>query len=154
MHGNVHWLASKLAKFCQYTLTLHRSPSCFMSSFSTMFGQARVNVGPGASIQEWIQEGLSGLVGTQLGDSTPPYPGHFRRSDDILVIAQRAFLDDLPKASLEACPNTLIGFVGEQVEIRGTVDLQTTFSIGRDTKTILIKFTVVNTWASYNIILG
>ncbi|RDX58563.1 hypothetical protein CR513_62113, partial [Mucuna pruriens] len=40
------------------------------------------------------------------------------------------------------------------VEIRGTIDLQTTFGPRLDTKSIPIKLTVVNAWTSYNIILG
>ncbi|RDY03065.1 hypothetical protein CR513_13412, partial [Mucuna pruriens] len=50
----------------------------------------------------------------------------------------------LLELSLEECLGTLTGFTGEQVEIRGTIDLKTTFDMGSDAKTITIKFTIAN----------
>ncbi|RDX86453.1 hypothetical protein CR513_32209, partial [Mucuna pruriens] len=55
---------------------------------------------------------------------------------------------------LEACSRILIGFAGEHVEIRGAIDLRTTFGAGLDVKIVLLRFTVINAQASYNIILG
>ncbi|RDX68725.1 hypothetical protein CR513_52258, partial [Mucuna pruriens] len=49
----------------------------------------------------------------------------------------------LPESSLEECLGALIGFTGEQVEIRGKVDLETMFGMGSNAKTITIKFTGV-----------
>ncbi|RDX89855.1 hypothetical protein CR513_28361, partial [Mucuna pruriens] len=48
----------------------------------------------------------------------------------------------------------LIGFAREQVEIRGAIDLRTTFGVGLDTKIVLLRFTVIIAQAFYNIILG
>ncbi|RDX95504.1 hypothetical protein CR513_21960, partial [Mucuna pruriens] len=47
----------------------------------------------------------------------------------------------MAEEKLEACLSTLIGFVGEQVEIWGTIDLQTTFGAGSDVKIIPFRFT-------------
>ncbi|RDY03661.1 hypothetical protein CR513_12729, partial [Mucuna pruriens] len=55
----------------------------------------------------------------------------------------------LLEMSLKECSSTLIGFARE-VEICKTIDLQTTFGAGPDTKTITIKFTVVNTWCQHS----
>ncbi|RDY02399.1 hypothetical protein CR513_14147, partial [Mucuna pruriens] len=49
----------------------------------------------------------------------------------------------LPKSDLEEYPSTLIGFIGE-----------TTFRVGPNAKTIIVKFTIINARTSYNIILG
>jgi len=49
---------------------------------------------------------------------------------------------------------SLLGFVGESVEIIGYVDLRTTFGEGENAKTIVIKYIVVYARSSYNIILG
>ncbi|RDX67129.1 hypothetical protein CR513_54021, partial [Mucuna pruriens] len=55
---------------------------------------------------------------------------------------------------LEACPGTLLGFIGEQqVEIEGAIN-RLTFGASLDVKTVLLRFTVVDALASYNIILG
>ncbi|RDX83674.1 Retrovirus-related Pol polyprotein from transposon opus, partial [Mucuna pruriens] len=58
------------------------------------------------------------------------------------------------ESRLEECASTLIGFSGEQVEIRGCIKIKTTFGMGRDAKTILIKYIVVIVRTSYNVILG
>ncbi|RDX95246.1 hypothetical protein CR513_22255, partial [Mucuna pruriens] len=52
------------------------------------------------------------------------------------------------------CLGTLFGFAGEQMEIHGMVEIETTFGTRLNAKTISITFTVVNAWASYNMILG
>ncbi|RDX57907.1 hypothetical protein CR513_62815, partial [Mucuna pruriens] len=41
----------------------------------------------------------------------------------------------------------------EQVEIRGTVEIETVFEIGTNARAILVTYIVVNTWASYNMII-
>ncbi|RDX87044.1 hypothetical protein CR513_31540, partial [Mucuna pruriens] len=48
----------------------------------------------------------------------------------------------------------LYGFAGERVPIKGTVELETTFGDRNGTRTILVLYTVVDTEASYNIIIG
>ncbi|RDY01175.1 hypothetical protein CR513_15538, partial [Mucuna pruriens] len=55
--------------------------------------------------------------------------------------------------NLAKCSSTLFGFVGEHVEIRGIIELENTFGMGSNAKTIPITFTIVNAWASYNVIL-
>ncbi|RDY05678.1 hypothetical protein CR513_10464, partial [Mucuna pruriens] len=40
------------------------------------------------------------------------------------------------------------------MEIRGVISLETTIGVGSNAKTITMKFTVINTRTSYNIILG
>jgi len=47
-----------------------------------------------------------------------------------------------------------VGFSGEQVEVRGHVDLRTTFSNEHVAKTIVIRYLVVNAPSSYNLLLG
>jgi len=48
----------------------------------------------------------------------------------------------------------LVGFSGEQVEVWGCVDLQTTFIDGRVSRTIVIRYVGVKTPSSYNMLLG
>jgi len=48
----------------------------------------------------------------------------------------------------------LYGFVGDQVEVRGHVELRTTFSDGTSSRTINIRYLVVNAPSAYNILLG
>ncbi|RDX86730.1 hypothetical protein CR513_31903, partial [Mucuna pruriens] len=48
----------------------------------------------------------------------------------------------IPESSLEECLGTLIGIVGEEVEICRIIDLRTMFGTGSDTKALTIKFTV------------
>ncbi|RDY10686.1 hypothetical protein CR513_04756, partial [Mucuna pruriens] len=78
-----------------------------------------------------------------------------RRYEQQVMIVQNDF-QKLGKAKeeLEACLGTFTGFMGEQVEIRGAIDLQTTFGAGPNVKIVLLRFMIVNTQASYNIILG
>ncbi|RDX98181.1 hypothetical protein CR513_18954, partial [Mucuna pruriens] len=59
----------------------------------------------------------------------------------------------LLKSSMEECSSTLIGFTSKQVEIQGTIDLRTTFGARTDAKTMTVRFTVVNAWASHDMIL-
>ncbi|RDX65770.1 hypothetical protein CR513_55544, partial [Mucuna pruriens] len=60
----------------------------------------------------------------------------------------------LLESKLEECPSTLISLSGKQIEIRGVIHLETTFEVGPSTRTITIKFMVINARTSYNIILG
>jgi len=61
---------------------------------------------------------------------------------------------DLPKEVMRAHRGSLLGFVGESVEIIGYVDLRTTFGGGENAKTIATKYIVVDARSSYNINLG
>ncbi|RDX93886.1 hypothetical protein CR513_23788, partial [Mucuna pruriens] len=54
------------------------------------------------------------------------------------------------ESSLEDCLGTLIGFAGEQVEIRGMISLETILGTGSTWKAIKMTFTVVNSPTSYN----
>jgi len=48
----------------------------------------------------------------------------------------------------------LYGFVGDQVEVRGYIELRTTFTDGTVARTEKIKYLVVNAPSAYNILLG
>jgi len=48
----------------------------------------------------------------------------------------------------------LYGFVGDQVEVRGYLELRTTFTDGTASRTESIRYLVVNTNSTYNILLG
>ncbi|RDY12366.1 hypothetical protein CR513_02858, partial [Mucuna pruriens] len=60
----------------------------------------------------------------------------------------------LKPIDMEPCTGKLYGFTGEQVEIRGEIELETTFGEGNHTRTISILYTIVDVEASYNIIMG
>lgn len=49
---------------------------------------------------------------------------------------------------------SLVGFSGEQVEVRGYVELKTTIGEGRNAKTLRVRYMLVKARSSYNIILG
>jgi len=48
----------------------------------------------------------------------------------------------------------LVGFARDQVEVRGYVDLRTTFSDDKAARTVVIRYVVVNTPSAYNLLLG
>ena len=48
----------------------------------------------------------------------------------------------------------LYGFAGDQVEVRGHIELRTTFTDGTTSRTANIKYLVVNSPSAYNILLG
>jgi len=48
----------------------------------------------------------------------------------------------------------LVGFSGDQVEVRGYVELRTTFSNESAARTITIRYIVVNVSSAYNLLLG
>ncbi|RDX66812.1 hypothetical protein CR513_54381, partial [Mucuna pruriens] len=56
--------------------------------------------------------------------------------------------------NLTRCKGVLYGFAGELVPILGTVEIDTTFGDKNGAKTIPVTYTVVNSEASYNIIMG
>ncbi|XP_068503924.1 uncharacterized protein [Phaseolus vulgaris] len=55
---------------------------------------------------------------------------------------------------LRPYPRCLYGFVGDQVEVRGYIELRTTFTDGAVARTEKIKYLVVNAPSAYNILLG
>ena len=48
----------------------------------------------------------------------------------------------------------LFGFVGDQVEVKEHVELRTTFSDGTSSRTISIRYLVVNVVSAYHMLLG
>jgi len=48
----------------------------------------------------------------------------------------------------------LVGFTHDQVEVRGYLELGTTFSDENTTKTITVKYIVANASFAYNLLLG
>jgi len=48
----------------------------------------------------------------------------------------------------------LYGFAGDQVEVRGHLELRTTFTDGVASRTEIIRYMVVNASSAYNILLG
>ena len=59
-----------------------------------------------------------------------------------------------PIDQLRPFDGVLVGFSGHQVEVKGYVDLRTTFRDKEDAKTIFIRYIVVNAPSSYNLLLG
>jgi len=71
------------------------------------------------------------------------------------VMFWEAFVSlQIPRDQLLPFDGVLVGFSGEQVEVRGYVNLRTTFSDEHAAKTIIIKYIVVNAPSSYNMLLG
>ncbi|RDX96719.1 hypothetical protein CR513_20590, partial [Mucuna pruriens] len=60
----------------------------------------------------------------------------------------------LLESSLEDCLGTLIGFTGEQVQIRGVINLEMILGTRSTRKVVKMTFIVVNSPTSYNVILG
>ncbi|RDY01912.1 hypothetical protein CR513_14696, partial [Mucuna pruriens] len=60
----------------------------------------------------------------------------------------------LQPANLEACSGKLYGFAGEQVTIKGVIELETTFGERGHARTIPMLYTIIDVDASYNIIMG
>ncbi|XP_027912513.1 uncharacterized protein LOC114171939 [Vigna unguiculata] len=60
----------------------------------------------------------------------------------------------IPLADLTPHDEPIYGFSGERVPTKGYIDLHTTFGEGRQTKTIPIRYLVVEAHTSYNILLG
>jgi len=60
----------------------------------------------------------------------------------------------LPPDQLRPYDGCLFGFVGDQVEVRGHVELRTTFLDGVSSRTISIKYLVVNVVSAYNLLVG
>ncbi|RDX71123.1 hypothetical protein CR513_49569, partial [Mucuna pruriens] len=57
-------------------------------------------------------------------------------------------------SELKEMRGCLYGFSGEKVPIKGTVEIETTFGEGSNTRRILVVYTVIEAEASYNIIMG
>jgi len=55
---------------------------------------------------------------------------------------------------LQPFNGVLVGFSGEQVEVQGYVDLQTTFIDDQAYEMVVIQYIVVNAPSSYNLLLG
>jgi len=60
----------------------------------------------------------------------------------------------LPDTAMTPYDEPIYGFSGEQVSTRGYIDLHTVFRDGNQTKTIPIRFLIVDAPTSYNILLG
>jgi len=60
----------------------------------------------------------------------------------------------IPKERLHGYNGVLVGFSGEHVEVRGYVELRTTFFDGTLARTIMVKYVLVNTSSSYNLLVG
>jgi hypothetical protein len=60
----------------------------------------------------------------------------------------------LDPEQLQPFQGTLAGFTGEQVHVRGYITLKTTFGSGSNAKTIRVRYLVINSPSSYNIIIG
>ena len=60
----------------------------------------------------------------------------------------------IPLDWLQPFDDVLLGFSGEQVEVRGYADLRTTVRDDKDVKTIMVRYIVVNAPSSYNLLLG
>jgi len=53
---------------------------------------------------------------------------------------------------LRPCDGCLFGFAGDQVEVRGHVELRTTFLDDVSSRTISIRYLVVNVVLAYNLL--
>jgi hypothetical protein len=62
--------------------------------------------------------------------------------------------EGLDPEQLQPFKGTLAGFTGEQVHVRGYITLKTTFGHRSHAKTIRVRYLVVNSPSSYNIIIG
>jgi len=60
----------------------------------------------------------------------------------------------LDPEQLQPFKGTLAGFIDEQVHVRGYITLRTTFGYGSQAKMIRVRYLVVNSPNSYNIIIG
>jgi len=74
-------------------------------------------------------------------------------SVDILYWATYQKLQ-LPDTAMVPYDEPIYGFSGEQASTRGYIDLHTVFREGTQTKTIPIRFLIVDAPTSYNILLG
>ena len=74
-------------------------------------------------------------------------------SVDILYWATYQKLQ-LPDTAMVPYDEPIYGFSGEQVSTRGYIDLHTVFRDGIQTKTIPIRFLIIDAPTSYNVLLG
>lgn len=61
---------------------------------------------------------------------------------------------EIPEKLIKEYEDKLVSFAGEQVKTRGYIDLLTTFGDGRQSRTILVRYVIVETSTSYNILIG
>lgn len=59
----------------------------------------------------------------------------------------------IPYDQLKPFYGCLVGFIGNQVEVWGYVDMKTNFTDENATNTIMIKYIVLNAYFSYNLLL-
>jgi len=74
-------------------------------------------------------------------------------SDDVMLWKTFANLQLSPD-QLRPYDGCLVGFAGNQVEVRRYVELRTTFADENATRTITIRYIVVNVPSAYNLLLG
>ena len=60
----------------------------------------------------------------------------------------------IPQAEMVPYDDHVVGFASEKVGTKGYIELSTTFSEGKNNKTIGIKYLVIDANTSYNILLG
>ena len=78
-----------------------------------------------------------------------------RSSDDILYYIYDAFeWLNIDYKNFQPFKGSLVGFVGEQVQVKGYVSIKTIFGEGQSANMVRVRCLVVKTPASYNIIMG
>jgi hypothetical protein len=116
--------------------------------------------------------------GPDISFSARDYQGVVPHDDDPMVITLQIFNWDVKRVlidpgssadilyydtfdrmgldpeQLQPFQGTLAGFTGEQVHVRGYITLKTTFGSGAHAKTIRVRYLVINSPSSYNIIIG
>jgi len=60
----------------------------------------------------------------------------------------------IPKAEMMSYNDHVVGFSGERIDTKGYIELYTTFYEGKSSKTIKIKYMVIDANTLYNILLG
>jgi len=75
-------------------------------------------------------------------------------NDSADVIFWETFVNlQLSPDQLRPYDGCLVGFAGDQVEVRGYVELRTTFADENTIRTITIRYIVVNVPSTYNLLL-
>ncbi|RDY06336.1 hypothetical protein CR513_09688, partial [Mucuna pruriens] len=105
--------------------------------------------------KEEVQAVLTGANLTPLGR---------RKSNPVMTFDDRDLRHGAPGCNepivkmglrhMTKCQGTLYGFVGERVPVKGTIELETTIGDKSGVRTIPALYMVVDTKASYNIIMG
>ena len=60
----------------------------------------------------------------------------------------------IPEGKIQQYSEPIVGFSGERVNTKGYIDLFTKFGAGRTTRTVKIRYLIVDPDTSYNILLG